>query len=83
MLSCLFIAALSLPCGLVVTCLERDKLLALLRVMFSCVLSLSHMVSLVRCGICKFLIVAFSLLLSFTFTAFLLLIMSIQMFAAG
>ena len=30
------------PCSLVVTCWERDDLLALLCVMFSCVLSLAH-----------------------------------------
>ena len=42
---------LSVSCSLVVTCKERAGLLALLYVMFSCVLLLSHMVSLVRCGI--------------------------------
>ena len=40
--------ALSVPCSLVVTCWERANLLALLYVMFSCVLSLSHTVSWVR-----------------------------------
>ena len=39
------------PCILVVTCLERADLLALLCVVFSSVLSLSHMMPLVRCGI--------------------------------
>ena len=39
------------PCSLVVTCWERADLLALLCAMFSCVFSLSHMVSHVRCGI--------------------------------
>ena len=41
---------LSVPCNFVVTCLERTDLLTRLFVMFSCVLSLSHMVSWVRCG---------------------------------
>ena len=37
---------LSVPCSLVVTCWERDDILTLLNhVMFSCVLSLSHIVS--------------------------------------
>ena len=38
-------AVMSVPCSLVVTCWERAGLLALVCVMFSCVLSLSHMVS--------------------------------------
>ena len=38
-------AVLSVYCSLVVTCWERADLLALLYVMFSCVFSLSHMVS--------------------------------------
>ena len=42
---------LSVLCNLVVTYWERADLLALLYMMFSCVLSLSHMVSWVRCGI--------------------------------
>ena len=42
---CLCDTILSAPCSLVVTCWERTGLLALL-----CVLSLSHMVSWVRCG---------------------------------
>ena len=42
--------ALSVHCTLVVTCWERANLLALLYVMFSCVLSLSHVVSWVKCG---------------------------------
>ena len=41
---------LSIHCSLVVTCWERADLLALLYVMFYCVLSLSHVVSCVRCG---------------------------------
>ena len=41
---------MSVHCSLVVTCWERADLLALLYVMFYCVLSLSHMVSWVRCG---------------------------------
>ena len=49
--SCLSLSyCLVLPCRLVVTCLERADLLALLYVMFSFVLSLYHKVSLVRCG---------------------------------
>ena len=44
-------AALAIPFSLVVTCWERDGLLDLLYVMFSCVLSLSHMVYWVRCCI--------------------------------
>ena len=40
-----------IPFILVVTCLERADLLALLCVMFSCVLSLSHMVSRGRGGV--------------------------------
>ena len=36
---------LSVLCNLVVNCREMADLLALLHVMFSCVLSLSHMVS--------------------------------------
>ena len=39
---------LSVHCSLVVTCWERADLLALLYVMFYCVLSLSHVVSWVR-----------------------------------
>ena len=45
MLSCLFSAALWSPAG------KRANLLAIMYVMFSCVLSLSHVVSWVRCGI--------------------------------
>ena len=49
---CLCYIVLSAPCSLVVTCWERADLLTLLCVVFSCVLSLSHMVSRVRCGTC-------------------------------
>ena len=42
---CLFNAVLSVPCSLMLTCMERADLLALLCVIFSCVLTLSHMVS--------------------------------------
>ena len=42
---------LSVPYSLVVTCWEKNDLLALLYVMFLCVSSLSHMMSWVRCGI--------------------------------
>ena len=36
---CLGYTVLSVPCSLVITCLERADLLSLLCVMFSCVLS--------------------------------------------
>ena len=42
---------LSVHPSLVVTCWERTDLLTLLYVMFSCVLSLYHMVPWVMCGI--------------------------------
>ena len=56
-------AHLAVPCSLVVTYLDRADLLALLYVMFSCILSQSLMVSWIRCGIIlhQFLIFAFSL----------------------
>ena len=41
---CLSYAVMSVPCSLEITCWESADLLALLFVMFSCVLSLSHMV---------------------------------------
>ena len=41
---------LSIYCGLVVTCLERADLLALLYVVIYCVLSLLDGVSWVKCG---------------------------------
>ena len=44
-LSCLFLAALLSPTGKVITCWKRPVLFVLLCAMFSCVLSLSHMVS--------------------------------------
>ena len=43
--------ALSVPCHLVTARWEKADLLALLFAMFSCVLSLFHMVSWVGCGI--------------------------------
>ena len=46
----IYVAVLSVHCSLVVTCWKRANLLALLCVMFSCVLSLSHLMSMVRCG---------------------------------
>ena len=54
-------AFLSVRSSLVVTCWKRANLLALLYVIFSCVLSLSHVVSWVRCGtwLYRFLICAF------------------------
>ena len=57
-------AVLSVPCGLVVSCWERANLLALLCVMFSCVLSLS-LVSWVRCGICLYLFLIIAIFLNF------------------
>ena len=45
---CLYYTVLSVPCSLVITCWERAGLLALLCVVFSCVLSLSHRVFQVR-----------------------------------
>ena len=45
---CLCHTVLSVSCSLVVTCWEKDELLAL--VLFYCVLSLSYTVSWVRCG---------------------------------
>ena len=47
---CLCYAVLSVPCSLVITCWERVDLLALLWVVFACVLSLSHIVSRIRRG---------------------------------
>ena len=47
---CLNYNVLSVPCSLMITCWTRQDLLALLCMMFPCVLSLSHMVSLVKCG---------------------------------
>ena len=46
----IYVAVLSVYCSLVVTCWELANLLALLCVILSCVLSLSHVVSMVRCG---------------------------------
>ena len=46
---CLYYTVLSVPCRLAITCSETAELLALLYVILNCVLSLSHMVSLVRC----------------------------------
>ena len=47
---CLSHTVMSVSCEIVVTCKEMADLLALLYMIFSCVLSLSHTVSLVRCG---------------------------------
>ena len=47
---CLYYAVLSFPCSIVIICWERADLLVFFFVMFSCVLSLSLMVSRVRCG---------------------------------
>ena len=47
---CVCHAVLSVHCSLVVNCREKTNLLALLYVMVSCVLSLSHVVSWVRFG---------------------------------
>ena len=43
-------AFLSAYCSLVVTCRERADILALLYLIFYCVLSFSHVVFWVRCG---------------------------------
>ena len=58
--SCLSVIQ-SVHCSFVVTCWERADLLALFYLMFSCVLSLSHMVSWVKFSFClyRFLIFAF------------------------
>ena len=40
----LFYAVMSVPCSLVIICWERTDLLALLCIVFSCVLSLCHVV---------------------------------------
>ena len=63
---CLCYTVLSVPCSHVIVCLERAEFLALLCVMFPCVLSLSHMVSRARCGswLYRFLIFTFFLTLS-------------------
>ena len=47
---CVYHVFMSVNCSLGVTCWERIGLCTLLYVMFSCVLSLSHIVSWVRCG---------------------------------
>ena len=46
---CLCYAVLFVCCSLVIICLERTDLLALLCVVFSCFVSLSQMVSRVSC----------------------------------
>ena len=56
---------LSVHCSLVVTCWERADLLDLLCVMFYCVLSLSHVVSWVRCGAGLYLFLIFAFFLTF------------------
>ena len=45
-----YYTVLSVHCSVMVTCWERADILVLLYVMFSWVLSLSHVVSWVRCG---------------------------------
>ena len=62
-LFCVCHAFLSVQCSIVVTCWERANLLALLCVIFVVFLSLSHVVSWIRCGTClyRFLIFAFLL----------------------
>ena len=50
---CLYYTVLSVPCSLMITSWKRADLLALLCVMFPCVLSLFHMVCLGRCGTCS------------------------------
>ena len=67
-------AGLSVHCSLVATCWERANLLALLYAMFSWVLLLSHVVSLVRCGtwLYRFLIFAFFLTLLIWFALYVM-----------
>ena len=62
---CVCYAFLSVPCSLVITCLARANLLALLYVTFSCVLSLSNVVPWVRCGTCLYQFLIFAVLLTF------------------
>ena len=57
-------AFLSVYCSLVVTCWEKAGLLALLYVMLSCVLSLSHVVSWDRCGTWLYWFLIFAFLLT-------------------
>ena len=56
---------MSVPFCLVDTCWEKVDLLDHLYVMFSCVLSPSHMVSWVRCGIWLYQVLIFSFFLTF------------------
>ena len=48
---CLCYTVLSVSCSIVITCWDRAGLLALLCGMFPCVLSLSHIVPWVLCGV--------------------------------
>ena len=57
-------AFLSVHCSLVVSCWERANLLALLYVTFFVFLSLSHVVSWVRCGTWLYRFLIFALLLT-------------------
>ena len=60
-------AFMSVHCSLVITCWERDNLFALVCVMFYCVLSLSHVVSWVRCGTWLYRFLIFASLLTLIF----------------
>ena len=77
----MFFVCLCLPsvifvyCNLVVTCWERADLLALLCMTFSCVLSLSHMVSWIICGTCLY-----GFLLSFFKTLQYIFELALEMF---
>ena len=64
---CICHAFLSVHCNLVVTCCERDNLLALLYVMwcFLVFLSLSNVVPWVRCGTLLYRFMIFAFLLTF------------------
>ena len=57
-------AFLSFHCSIVVTCCETADLLACFYVKFYCVLSLSHVVSWVRCGVRLYRFLIFASLLT-------------------
>ena len=64
-MSCVCPAFASVHCCLVVTCWERQTS-SLSFVMFNCVLSLSHLVSFVRCGTFLHRFLIFATFLTFT-----------------
>ena len=57
---CLYYTVMSVPCSLVINCLEKADLLALLSVMFPSFLSLSHTVSRVMFGTRLYLFLIFA-----------------------